>query len=244
MKKLLVFITATLVISTGLLSQPKSGVDIIQMMYNRYSQTWFHTVKFGQIATFYKNDSIEKTETWYESYLYPGNLIIKFEKSDSDNGILFRNDSLYSFKDGQITTKKLRIHDLVLLSLDAYVQEPEVTIKKLFFQGYDINKFSIVNSEGVDYYVIGAQENDSISNQFWIDTENLLFYRMIKTTEKGREMVVFDKYEKYGGGWIEKEVYFYLNGKLSMDEKYFDIETDIPVDVSSFLPENFNKTKL
>jgi hypothetical protein len=243
-KKTLLFSAGFMAVAHIAFCQPKSGVEAVQAMYEKYNETWFHSVKFGQTATFYKNDTIEKTEIWYESYKYPGMLIIKFEQKDSDDGLLFRNDSLFVFKDGQMIDKKQRIHDLVLLSLDAYVQEPEVTIRKLFYQGYDLNKFSSISHEGTDYYIIGAEENDTTSNQFWIDKENLLFYRMIKTTEKGREVVIFDKYEKYGGGWVEKEVYFYLNGKLTMDEKYFDIETDKATEESNYRPENFKNVGL
>ncbi|MFH2094799.1 MAG: hypothetical protein ABIJ16_03785 [Bacteroidota bacterium] len=218
-------------------AQPETGEKLVSMMYERYHTSWFRQVSFTQTANFYSNDTLVKSETWYEAYRFPGMLLIKFNDLKGGDGMLFRNDSVYSFKNGEISTAGKRIHDLILLSLDIYLQDPETSLAKIREQGYDPGKLSMGKYRGKDIYIVG----DSLTNCFWIDAENLLFLKMHKKTEKGLEEVLFDGYIRSGGGWIEQEVYFYLDGKLRMDEKYENISTGFNAGEDWFLPGNFSR---
>jgi glutathione peroxidase-family protein len=92
MKKILIILTLLETISSCS-RKPQNGYELIEQMYNAYKSNWHETLCFPQEVFYCRNDSILAAEVWHESYLSPGKLIIKFNKTDSGTGILFTNDS-------------------------------------------------------------------------------------------------------------------------------------------------------
>lgn len=117
MKNILIFLTL-LVAGTSCSRKPQNGYELIDRMYNANKSTWYETLCFSQEVLHYRNDSIIATEVWHEAYQSPGNLIIKFNDRNSGTGLLFTNDSIYSFREGTLESVRHRIHDLVVLGLD------------------------------------------------------------------------------------------------------------------------------
>ncbi|HBS87168.1 MAG: hypothetical protein A2W91_03035 [Bacteroidetes bacterium GWF2_38_335] len=230
-------------ISYYLHAQYVSGEEVIKSMYDQYKNQWYQNVSFEQYAYFYENDSVTKTEIWQEAYVATGMLGIRFNGFDSKNGMLFRNDSVYIFADGNLKNSGQKIHDLLLLGFDVYNQFPEVTVEKLKQSGFDLTKVYEIKTDSMDIIVVGAEPGDLNTNQFWIEKKRMLFLRMIKNSQKGKQEVFFNDYEKLDGGWIEKEVLFYLDDKLYMKEKYFNISTKTVLNSNLFIHTNFIKSK-
>ena len=67
-------------------------------MHDRYAGKWYRTFSFSQTTEIYRNDSLKRSETWYENIKFPNNFRIDFGDPDSGNAVIFKNDSSYLFR--------------------------------------------------------------------------------------------------------------------------------------------------
>ncbi len=222
----------------------KNGNELIKAMHNTYKGKWYKHFTFSQKMEHYRNDSIIKKEVWHEASTLPGNLIIKFDTKNSGNGIIFSNHKVYGLKDGKTTFSSPMVHDLLLVGLDVYFLKPEQTCKILDSIGYNLNKIREDVFEGRKVYVVGADKDDEQTPQFWIDAERLYMHRIIYKKKENVQDVVFGDYTKMNNYWVAKTIYFKMNGKLGLIEKYYDIKFPKTIDSKIYLPENFGNTSL
>lgn len=222
-------------------SEPKSGLDVLSMMHDKYVGKWYENFTFTQETIFYgKNEEIVRTQTWYEVMSLPGKLAIKFDAEDSENGILFNNGIQYGYANNQKIQEVRRIHDLLLLGFDIYHQPVDSSANQLQRNGYDLEKMYIDKWQGRKVYVVGVAEADSTQPQFWIDAERLVFVRNITSGRQNTiQEVQFNDYEKLGEGWVAPEVIFKANGMLGLVEKYSEMEIPDSVNLDIFDPEKF-----
>ncbi len=218
-----------------------SAEDFIAELHNRYYGVWFKELSFSQTTKFYDNQEIVKSEKWIEEYKFPGSLLIKINFLTGGDGYLYRNDSVYKFIDGNIVEAKSQIHDFLFLSKDIYNTPVEEIYEKLNLMNYDVSKFYSTVYNNRNAYVIGSEMGDYKSNQIWYDAEHLFLLRIIRTSERGLQEVIFDDYiEIPGQGWVEQELTFKLDGEIYMIEKYYDIKipehSDTKFNSSDFSP--------
>lgn len=219
----------------------ENGKDIIQAMYDTYEGKWYKNLTFEQQTIFYgPNETVQRTQTWFEAIKMPGKLAIKFDEKDGQSGILFSNNVQYGFLEGELIQQIPRIHDLLVLGFDVYHQPVDTTISQLEQTGYDLDKWYEDEWQGREVYVIGTGEADTEANQFWIDKERLVFVRSLKV---GRQNSIqdtrFNKYERLGEGWIAPEVVFLVNGDRAMFEEYSRIHIPDSLSDEIFDPGTF-----
>ena len=214
---------------------PKDGVEVITRMRERYLGKWYRTLTFVQKTTLPDG----KVETWYEAAELPGKLRIDIAPLEGRNTILFRNDTLYDFKDGKLAETKPLIHPLMVLGFDVYAQPLDKTLAQLRELGFDLGKVHEGEWQGRPAYVVGAAAGDSLTRQFWVDQERLYFVRMVEPGKKdpaARVETQFNKYIPMGQGWLETEVRFMVNGETKMLEEYTEPKANVKLDPSIFDP--------
>jgi hypothetical protein len=219
------------------LSEPVTGADVVRLMHARYAGTWYRHATFVQTTTFADG----RQETWYEAMSLPGTLRIDVAPLSAGKVILFRNDSIYQYAGGELRPGRPLVHPLLLLGFDVYGQPAEKSIAALEQLGYDLSKLSPGTWQGRKVWIVGAASGDSTSKQFWIDQERLVFVRSLGPTPQKpgvRSEVQFNKYVPLGQGWIETEVLFLEDGKVTLTEAYRDVRAEpVPsVDPRIFLP--------
>lgn len=220
--------------------QPQNGYEIIEQMYNANKSNWYETLCFSQEVLFYKNDNITATEIWHEAYKSPGNLIIKFNSLDSGNGLLFKNDSIYSYREGILEAARYRIHDLVVLGLDINNIPPGTTAERAVKCGYNLDLVFEGRCMGRNAWIVG----DTASACFWVDRDSLLFLKMRRKLGENSREVEFAKYERINGYPVATVIKFYDdNGVLTMVEKYFKITPNCKVQSTTYDPAGFSKAK-
>jgi len=193
------------------------GEAVISLMHGTYKAKWYPNVTFEQKAMIYNNDTLVSEQIWLEALEMGEGLTIKFDSISSGNGYIFKNDSIYVFKDGVTVGKRKRVHDILELGFNVYKQPVEKTIKKLKKADVDFSYYEQNN----DYYIIGNPEIKRV----WIEKERLLFYKIESKNENGDiSKIEFNKYEPIGEGWIAPEVVFYTNDKITFKEEYFNIQ--------------------
>ena len=212
---------------------PKDGTELIGQMRERYAGKWYRTLTFVQKTTL--GDG--KVETWYEAAELPGKLRIDIAPLEGKNTLLFRNDSIYDFKNGALVKSDRLIHPLMVLGFDVYAQPVETTIKQLQSLGFDLTRLHESTWQGRPAYVVGAAAGDSVTRQFWIDKERLYFVRMLEPGKKdpsARVETQFNKYIPMGQGWLETEVRFLVNGETKMLEEYTQPKAGVTLDPAIF----------
>lgn len=223
---------AIFVMHFTLSAQIKNGYDVIKKMKTNYSNKWYTNLTFKQNTFFYENDTLKKKEIWFEAMTLGKGLIIKFKSKNSGNGYLFKNDSMSVYKNNTLISKIKRIHEVLVLGFDVYVNEPNETIQKLVVSGLDFSFFKDTS----EHYIIGNPKN----KQVWIEKKRLLFSKIVIVTNSGvKSQIEFNKYQRLGGGWIAPEVIFYNNGELILKEEYVNIKTPESLPEELFLRKNF-----
>lgn len=232
-----------LLITAPFTPQPGSK-EVLKKMYDRYAGKWYRTFSFNQTTEVYRNDSLQKTETWYENIKFPNNFRIDFGNPDSGNAVIFKNDSSYFFRKAQLARSAPYEDDLLFLLGGLYFYNFDEIAAKMKSFGYDLDKFHVDTWKGKGVYVIGAGKGEDSVNQVWVEKENYSPVRMIKYEDKNKEEAFFGNHVKLGGGFTETLVHFFINDKLVQVEKYHDLKGDVEIDPAIFDTRNFVKLKL
>lgn len=216
-----------------------SGPTVIQAMHDRYASTWYRTLTFTQKTTLGLASGGELVQTWYEAGQLPGRLRIDTDRS-SKGGVLYARDSTFSFTNGKLVRADTGLNALLVLGFDVYVQpaaRSEAILRRL---GFDLARFHPATWQGKPVYVVGAATSgDTVSKQFWVDRDRLLFVRMIERSRQGRTDVRFTNYVQYGGGWVALEVEQIVNGKRRLLEQYSDVKTNASLSDALFDPKQW-----
>jgi len=217
-----------------------NGRELVQAMHERYVGAWYGTLSFEQRTTFYNLlGRVEREEVWSEYMHLPGRVRVDIGARDQGNLIIFRADSVYQFREGEMVVSEPRIHGLLLLGFDIYHQPPEETMGRLESLGFDLDTMHERQWRNRTVYVAGAVEGDLTSPQFWIDASDLIVVRQIQPAgERGESTseVQFNKYEPLEGGWISQEVVFLLDGEMRLIEEATNVEANVELDDMIFDP--------
>lgn len=239
MKNILLALTLLLTISSCS-QKPRNGYELIEQMYNANKSNWYETLCFSQEVFHYRNDTVTATEVWLEAYQSPGNLIIKFNDWNSGTGMLFTNDTIYSFREDTLESVRYRIHDLVVLGLDINNIPPEITAERAAKCGYNLDLIHEGTCMGRDAWIVG----DTTGTCFWADRESLLFLKMRRRSGENSREVEFARYEKINGYPVATEIRFYDSaGALDMVEKYFNITPGCRVPAGTYAPSKFYNSR-
>jgi outer membrane lipoprotein-sorting protein len=218
----------------------KTTEDLVQAMQKKYGKSWYKTATFVQKTTDYDKDGNKKVSTWYEALSVPGSLRIDFTPVKDGNGILFTNNTVYSFKDGKVDNTRQFVHPLMILGFDIYKLPPERVLEVLKGLKFDLAIFREDTWQGRPVYIVGAKQGDLHSPQFWIDQKNLYFVRMLRPTGKDgaqTQETQFNKYQRLGGGWMAPEVIIKVDDQIRTTEEYSEMRADVSLDSKLFDPQ-------
>jgi hypothetical protein len=217
------------------------GEGVVRAMFERYQNRWYRTMTFRQTTTMTRGTTVPSTQTWYEALSLPGRLRIDFGNPEGGNGLLSRNDSIYNFAAGKVTSADTGFNPLLVLGFDVYAQPPEQTISILRHLGYQMSRMHTATLDGKAAYVVGASSTfDSTSKQFWIERDRLLFIRSREKNAAGQQSEIrFTDYVQAGDGWVARQVWQTIGGSPRLHEEYADIKSDVPLDSALFDPKQW-----
>jgi hypothetical protein len=215
-----------------------TGKEIIKKMHDRYAGNWYHSFTFTQTTEVYRNDSLRSTQTWHEFIRFPDRFRMDFGAADSGNAVIFRGDSAYRFRNGQLRSTTINNNEGLIFLLGGMFFYPldqtyHILADSLHF---DLARAREDNWKDRPVYVIGKEG----ANQLWIDQQNLCLVRMIKADNQMDAR--FENWEPFGGGFCETKCEFYINGKLAQAELYHNIKTNITLEDRIFDPSKLNRS--
>lgn len=223
---------------------PPDGGELVRLMHDRYVAKWYTTLTFTQATTRRTPADTMVHETWYEAMKLPGRLRIDVGTPDGDPIILFNRDSIFVRRGGKRLPARAGRNPLLLLGFDVYTQPIERSVSALREEGFDLARMHEDSWQGRKVFVVGAAQGDTTSKQFWVDSERLVFVRMLGPSAPGRpgvEDVRFDRYQPAGGGWLATLVTDTRDGKLVQREEYSDIRVNVPVADSRLDPARLDQ---
>ena len=224
-------------------ASPITGRDVVKKMHNRYAGKWYHSFTFSQTTEVYRNDSLRRTQTWYEFIRFPERFRMDFGPADSGNAAIFRRDSCYRFRNGKLLSTTINNNEGLIFLLGGMFFYPLDKAEKIFDSlNYDLQKAHENVWKGRPVYVIGAGKDEDNVNQLWVDKEYLYPVRMIKIDPQSRLEALFDDWKPMGGGWLETKCSFFVNGKLAQVETYHDYKTNVTLDDEIFDPANLARS--
>jgi len=223
----------------------RNGEDLLRAMHDHYKDSWYQTVTFTQKSTTYKLDGTSSVETWYEAALLPGKLRIDIGPASEGKGYIFSDGNITIIKDNKIVANLKSINMLLVLGFDVYRQDPDVTIKVVKDEGYDLSKLREDVWDGKPAYVVGAGKGNLKAKQFWVAKDTLLFLREIEPARgdaSKQDDIRFIHYQPLAGAWIAAGVEVYSEGRKVFSEDYSDIQANVKLDPDMFDPEKFTAT--
>jgi len=217
------------------------GETTLQKMHSRYAGKWYKTFTFTQTTEVYRNDSLRRSDTWYEAASFPDKFRIDFGNIDSGNAVLFKGDSAYNFRRGTLRSARKDANDLTFLLGGMYFYPYDQVVTKIKELGYDLSKSHEDLWKGKAVYVIGASADGEKVNQLWIEKDRLIVVRFLKYENNRKEEGILEDHIKAGGGWTETKASFYFDDKLAQKEFYHDFKANPSLDDRLFEPQDFGK---
>src|SRR5678816_1344109 len=220
----------------------QSGEDLVRKMHDKYFGRWYRTFTFVQTTEIYRNDSLIKTSTWYEAAHFPYQFRIDMSDPKDGNAVIYLEDSTYRFQNNNLRSVTAGTNPFTFLLGGMYAVPLDSALSKFKHQGYDLSKMYSTTVDGRKVFVVGAASAaDSLSNQFWVDSEHYYIVRTIDSDNATRFDAKTSGHVQLNNGWSETKVIIYVNGKLRQVEKYADLRADVPLDDRLFDPKHFGE---
>ena len=238
----LTFVCGITLVAQASAQNINNGEALLGAMHDRYQGNWYQTLTFTQKSITHKPDGTTSSEIWHEALGCPGKLRIDIGPLSDNNGIIFADGTVTSFKNGEIAGTRPFVHMLLVLGFDVYCQPAATTIEQVKGQGFDLSKLHEDTWEGQPVYVVGADKGDLKSKQFWVDKQRLLFVRIIEPDRRDPTKTAdtrFVDYRKMDKGWVAAGVELYVDGKEVFNEEYSDIQIDVKLNPAIFDPKQF-----
>ncbi len=223
-------------------TDPTSGVDVVRAMHDRYAAVWYKTLSFSQTTTLTLPNGGTLQQQWLEAGKFPGRLRIDTDTANR-SGVIYAGDTVYRFTNGKLAAANADMNELLILGFDVYMQPVARTVDILRGRGIDLSKVSRGTWEGRPVFIVGATAGDTLSKQFWVDADRLLFVRLLETvttaTGTRRAEYRFLKYVPHGDAWVSEEVVGLRDGKPSLHEVYANVQVNVPLDDATFDPKQY-----
>lgn len=201
-----------------------SGYELIKLMHNKFKYKPCKSYSFSQNNILYKNDSVLGKSVWHEYVEFPDKFRIDFNEKAGGDFVIFRNDSSLNYKNFKLIKANQDTNTLLLLLGGMYYRDLGDIYKRLEKASYDLKIISFQKWNKKNYYVIGANLNDSTSNQIWINKSSLQITRIIEKSYNNSIEFYFEKFKKLCNAYTETKVVFKRNGKIEQVEDYYDIK--------------------
>jgi hypothetical protein len=229
-------------------SEPRfrTGEDVVDAMRDRYLGKWYTTLTFKQKTSRLLPNGNWNVQTWWEAMKLPGRLRIDFDPVSAGNGVLYARDSQFVVQNGRALRGDPGINPLLLLGFDVYFAPVARTVARLRREGIDMTRVHETTFQGKPMIVVGARKGDFNRKQFWIDSERMVFVRMLEQTPRDTSKmqdIRFVNYERRGTAWIAPRVEIWTEGKLVFYEDYEDVRTNVTLDDALFDQSKWKTTK-
>jgi hypothetical protein len=199
--------------------------DLIQTMHDRNTNNWVKSFSFIQSTYRYQPNGNIDTSLWYETITYPDKFRIDFGEPAFGNAVIYRQDSIYQFKNFQLQSARPEVNDLLLMTGAVQVYPVDTTMARLERSGVLTKIFRKDTFMEQPCYVIGQWvAGEKKSKEIWIEENRLLLIRQVESASDGAPLeIIFSEFTKVQDSWIEQWVTIKYNNNLVQTERYNSI---------------------
>jgi hypothetical protein len=223
----------------------KNTRDLVQTMHARKTSNWVKSFSFIQSTYRYKPDGGIDTSLWYETIAYPDKFRIDFGAPALGNAVLYRQDSVYRYKNFRLQGAQAEVNDLLLMTGAVRVFPVDSTMARLERSGVLTTLFRKDTFMEQPCYVIGKWvAGQKKSKEIWIEENRLLLIRQLESAPDGAPLeIIFSEFTKVQDSWIEQWVTIKYDNKIVQTERYNDITVRGPNNLPEgiFEPAQFGK---
>mgnify|MGYP000878742364 CR=1 FL=1 len=224
-KQIRLFLLLHVILVSRFYAQTPEGEVFLKQMHEALYKGPCACYTFSQKNSHYQNDSLIRTSEWHEAIEFPDKFKIAFNGKNGDNFVLFRNDSLYRFKQNRCVLSKRDSSILLLILGGMYYRDFKDVLTRLNKNKFNTSVLSHQSWKSQAVVVIGARVGETEANQIWIDEKT---YKVLRIIEKLSDQDImdmrFEAHDPWCKGFVETKVSFRRNGKLEQVEEYYDIK--------------------
>jgi hypothetical protein len=153
------------------------------------------------------------------------------------SGTIRNQQRVAVFERGKRVLARTRVDLATLLSYDVFAQGIDSTIKSLDAGGVRYGVARRDRLDGRRVWVVGADEGDSTSPQFWVDAEEWRLVRVIQRDLRAARVTVdvrFSEFTDVMGVPLATRVDVYRNGERSERQTITDVAVNPAVPTRAF----------
>lgn len=212
---------------------PKTGLDLLKLQHERHAANWWKTLTFSQKTAFFKNDTLTKTETWYEAIQLPDLFRIDFGEPNGSRAAIWRSDSLFVIKEKKLASVRADDNDLLFLLGGLYSVSADSAAVRLQKYGYDLSApVRSTTFKSRLCFILGDIKKGG--NEIWLDQKRLLPLRILTQTKGTNDEIWLENQVRLSRGWTEGKVTFFQDGHKIQEETYNEISADRHLDEAIF----------
>lgn len=198
-------------------AQLKTGDQLLRAMWKKYNGKPARCVTFTQKTT-RAGKAGNYQATWYENICYPDKFRIDFDTFPSPRAVIFRNDSHFVIRNGEVVKKNEEKNELLLLLGGMYFRKLDDVMARITASGYDLGTLRDTLFTGTACFIIGKKDG----KQIWVEKKLLRVKRLI-VPEEDLDAIV-EEWAPSGKAWMEKKISFWSAGQLVQSEEYINLE--------------------
>lgn len=174
---------------------PRNGLEVIGWMRRSHPSRELRRLAFTLRAIESVNDSTPVRARAYAAL--PGKMRVDNLPKSSRTGTVRDRQRLAVFRAGQRVSTVNRVDLRTLLAYDLFAQGTDTTI--MWLDSARV-RFGLVHRDrfrGRPVWVVGAEEDDMISSQFWVDAEHWRVVRVIQREPRSPNIISDVRYTEY-----------------------------------------------
>jgi hypothetical protein len=174
---------------------PRNGLEVIGWMRQTHPSRDLKSLAFTVRAIRYVNDSTQLRSRAYAAL--PGRMRVENLPKSTRTGYVRDRQRLAVFRAGQRVSTVNRVDLRTLLAYDVFAQGIDTTVMWLDSARVRFALLRRAKFEGRSVWVVGADADDTVSPQFWVDAETWRLLRVIQREPRSPSVISDVRYTEF-----------------------------------------------
>ena len=223
---------------------PKNGLEVVGAMRRVHPAGELRAVSFTATIREPRQDTT-RVRTATVVVAFPGKYRLAYWSSKS--GIVRDRERLSVFEAGKRVASSNRLDLAQLLAYDVFAQRIDASIQALDIARVRLGRLRRDRWEGRDVWVVGADEGDTTSTQFWVDDDRWRVLRVIQRDPRrpsDRLDVRFREFDDVMRVPLPTRIDVYRNGRLVQEHTLTDLTANPTVPSRAFDLERWRDIRI
>lgn len=215
---------------------PRSGLEVVGAMRRAHPSRTLKSIAFT-VATTDLRGTAARSETAREVAALPGRYHVTTLPAGRRTGLVRNEQQVAVFRGGKRIISQSRVDLARLLAFDLFAQGIDSTIRWLDVARVRFGLMRRDEFAGRDVWVVGAEEGDSTSTQFWVDADRWHVLRVIQRDPVAPSDIVdirFSDFTEVLEIPVPTRIQLYRKGKLQQEQVISNVAANPEIPPRSF----------